>query len=584
MRSTVTGGRRLWAFTCAFFLLLVMMAEVRAFEFNVSGVTTMAHVYYSQQGTKGFFGPNNKDSSGAATFYTANAWLGYSNIVSGSDGASASVSTLLYPSFTVNRGLTLAGVYQIGNSFINQYPGQASAFAVGQWMQWWLTANLPWGLVSYGKRPFSFGCGLQFDAGSRTQEHLALVSYIGPFSIGLGAYPYRMPSWLDDVGERAYPSVIDKSAVPTRDLFGFIHYESGPMETGIGGTYYASHQGPESFIPATRSSVAPVDVEGSEGWVFFRYNNGRFFINAEGDWTYRLSRFQGSLDGLFLHASFPGAGTADNLDGSGSMFKPQYTEGFRFMTELGAFAGPLKFSLLYAFVPGPDRRHGVLIDRQPGYVDLFRPYVSAPVTPVCPGIVYIDPDQGNASVFRPYSTILCGTYGCGSGYTLGPLGIATFRSMSIGRDQNGQVTDANVYAARIDYAVAANLNLYTSFVKAERVSDGYGWGFIRPSGDGLLSYWVDYSRQGTFLAPTPNIPDKDLGWEVDAGVDWNILEGWQLSVNAGYWRPGRWFNFACVDKTVPGWDAPVAGNFWGTNPNREIVPVFQMNWVCSTSF
>ena len=33
--------------------------------------------------------------------------------------------------------------------------------------------------------------------------------------------------------------------------------------------------------------------------------------------------------------------------------------------ELGVYAGPAKVSVLLAHMPGPDRRHGVLIDRQP---------------------------------------------------------------------------------------------------------------------------------------------------------------------------------------------------------------------------
>ena len=36
-------------------------------------------------------------------------------------------------------------------------------------------------------------------------------------------------------------------------------------------------------------------------------------------------------------------------------------------------AGPMRTSLLYAVVPGPDRRHGVLIDRQPVIVNAFLP-------------------------------------------------------------------------------------------------------------------------------------------------------------------------------------------------------------------
>jgi hypothetical protein len=51
------------------------------------------------------------------------------------------------------------------------------------------------------------------------------------------------------------------------------------------------------------------------------------------------------------------------------------------------------------------------------------------------------------------------------------------------------------------------------------------------------------------------------------------LDSCILDVSAAYWKPGKWFNYACIDKAVPGWDAPAAGNFWGVFPDRSIDPV-----------
>jgi len=51
---------------------------------------------------------------------------------------------------------------------------------------------------------------------------------------------------------------------------------------------------------------------------------------------------------------------------------------------------------------------------------------------------------------------------------------------------------------------------------------------------------------------SPNIPDRSLGYEIDTGFDWRLLEKWQIGMVFGYWQPGKWFNYACIDRSVPG--------------------------------
>ena len=57
-------------------------------------------------------------------------------------------------------------------------------------------------------------------------------------------------------------------------------------------------------------------------------------------------------------------------------------------------------------------------------------------------------------------------------------------------------------------------------------------------------------------AGSPNIPDRALGWEVDAGFDWKLLEGFTTNFTLAYWAPGKWFNYACIDRSVPVWNVP----------------------------
>ncbi len=79
----------------------------------------------------------------------------------------------------------------------------------------------------------------------------------------------------------------------------------------------------------------------------------------------------------------------------------------------------------------------------------------------------------------------------------------------------------------------------------------------------------------------PNTPDTALGWEITAGMEWKLLEKYRLRGTLAYWEPGKWFNYACIDRSVPGWNTQTrtntstynpAGRF-GTNPARTIDPI-----------
>jgi hypothetical protein len=100
--------------------------------------------------------------------------------------------------------------------------------------------------------------------------------------------------------------------------------------------------------------------------------------------------------------------------------------------------------------------------------------------------------------------------------------------------------DAFVLGARLDYAAAPDGNV--------------GFNFNR-------------------YAASPNIPDSALGYEIDAGLDWKLLEGWTVSVTAAYWQPGKWFSYACIDRSVSAWETGTTGNFFGTRPSRSVDPV-----------
>jgi hypothetical protein len=331
----------------------------------------------------------------------------------------------------------------------------------------------------------------------------------------------------------------------TQNFLALAAYSSTDLEFGIGCLRSVYHQGPElrPRSPITglslTTSTPTFERYVTEGWAYLKYNNGRYFFNTELDWFNRVHRFQRSLDGTFF-------GTPDNVDGSGSLFASKYWESWRYMAEAGFWCGPFAARGFYCFMPGPDRRHGTYIDRQPFVQEQF---------------------QQAFGLFDPYSILLAYRFGSGV-------------------NAPGHISDASVYALKLDYALASNLILTGSFLRATRNSHGYAIGYVRPNIAAVTFGSVTYAEPpgSTFTNPAPSIPERDLGWEVKAGFVWELLDGWAVSARFAYWKPGKWFNYACIDKAVLNWDIPSFANNWGVNPDRTIDPVFGLEMQIGTTY
>lgn len=554
--------------------LLLFTTETSAWEFRLRSTSVFEYDLFSQNVTNGFFGPPNTDNgtNTGGDFAPVNGWLGLQvgNLTSGGDASKSYFSTYLYPELTVNQAIGYRGAYRIGSTDTATFPGMNVAFAYVEALWWTIGLETPLGRFDYGKRAFEFGCGLQYDGGYRSEEYLSLTAPWGPFTIGAYIYPWRRPALVDEVVTgQPYWNFYDKSNISKVDLFGSLKYASGPLEMGLGGTTFSYHFGPEGYVRATnRVNIPGLSVSSTEGFIYTKYSDGRFFFNAEADWYYRTANYVSSQSGSIYDSQ--GDLETQNTDGSGSIFRNQYTEWWRWMVQFGMISGPCKLSFLYSYIPGPDRRHGVLIDRQPVLINLFSPNVD---------IVVYQPQHTNYDVFRPYSMILGPAYGAGElAQAVGNLGNTPV----------GYMVDASIFATRIDYAVASNLNAYGAFLYANRASkSGHGWGSIGPLIPANITpetFVVIVQSQRNFLDPFPSIPDNNLGWEVSSGFDWNVLESWVISFQAGYWQPGKWFNFACIDRSVPGWDVPTSANNWGTNPARTIDPVIGVIWTLTSTF
>ncbi|MDD3473457.1 MAG: hypothetical protein PHS86_11785, partial [Syntrophaceae bacterium] len=496
-------------------------------------------------------------------------------LVSSSDASWNTMFMLTNMQVRMNPAVRVRGSYYIGGwespnnsnspgslvayEYLNmEAHGVQRFFSPGYWRTLWLTAQLPWGEIAVGKRPASWGMGLAYDgADNRASEAFALVVPYGPIRIIMSMYPSRDYLMTDNYGTDAgvYNWQIDKNNKRYFDLrIPNITYAHGPISAGIYTNWVFSHRGGEARIenPATRVQTASRDVSNWYGGVFFKYNNGRFFLNSE------------------VHTNQVTERRSGNQANNGTWsIPPIYTEHYQGAVEAGVLAGPAKIQAIAAWFTGDDYRSGQTIrgQRQFRYKAGQQPH-----------------QWSNTSVFRPYSYLAVYSYGLGNAFA---------------RDTgNGYVSDASVYAARLDYAVAANLNLFGSFMWAERFSkSGYTWGAIRPAtvqSDGATAaaegqvVILNLTRNGA--NPVPTVPDTALGWEIDAGFDWKLLEALTARFTFGYWQPGKWFNYAMVDKSINGWSTPLAAgayqgiNTFGTKPDKTIDAIMGVEFKLEGTF
>jgi hypothetical protein len=563
------------------------------------GVFNYQYSYATQHGSNGFFGPYNLDASAntASTvtndYASVNGWLG-AQVVSGSEVGTANGSLGMSAALPFNQAVVAVGSYSVANWLV----GQSNPSP--RWFRWGLQARTPLGTFRYGKFSFRKGNQLQF---SRTEEFLTLTvggnvkpswqkfwnlfdleddlvasyekgilesraevnrlteymelstddetveSYKAliqtelkkiadneakidklrqgysshlfkdpetnpSLSMTLGFYPWRRQS-------ASYWNGEDLNAIRSANILGELAFTTRNIAISLGTIYSQYHEGAESQLQqSTRETFNSTDTNICEGWIYFNYNNCcGFNFGAEADWYYRTIR---------NHAAASQA--------------PQYVESWRFMAEAGLVFGPAEIALIYVHMPGPDRRSGVRIDRQP--------YILAT-------------EQKGANVFNDHSLILANAYSGGIGNT-------------------NDIPDASTFGIRFNYLLAANLGIGASVLHSERLSHGYGWGYIRPAisvnpTTNGRSLALDFNvRSYPAVNPTSfpkTIPDNDLGWEYRFDLKWELLENWALSIQYAYWKPGKWFNYACIDKSVPDWNIPSDANNWGINPNRSIDPV-----------
>ncbi len=341
----------------------------------------------------------------------------------------------LYPEIRLNPAIRVLSVVTIGgyrNKFaqhtagvgippLERYSMQGvsdnayDTAAVVSLEQFRVTAQTPIAILSFGLKDFPFGTGATLSNNTRTEAFMTLVPY-GPLSIIHGIF-LSQGAATDGFNESP-----DGGRKNTLFQCFFFRYDAGDLSTGGGwiGRYHHMGRGDLAFpsvpkgLPAVGEMVA-TDTSLNFWLVYLKYNNGRFFANAEYSWA--------NIDTYKTLNGGPPATTATPPF-------PSYSEYQHAFAEAGFLYGPAKATFIWAWAPGQN---------------LANPLNNPPGTQTTKSTPY----PINYQAMKPYNTLMFHTFAGGNNQF----------SWLFGADGTGLMADAWALGVRLDYAVASNLNV-----------------------------------------------------------------------------------------------------------------------------
>jgi hypothetical protein len=410
--------------------------------------------------------------------------------------------------------------YYVHQTSMNAY----DTAAIPSIEQFRFTVQMPWAIWSAGVKDFPFGLGATLSHATRNEAFLTAVPY-GPFRFihciwlarsvrGRGdtnAINGSPGIFGLDVVDEGWGTVPDSGSKPSFFQGLFFTYESGNLGLGFGSIFRNYHANLRFGENVQTTPALPTPTQFDQNlrfWLaYMKYFNGRFFANAEYSWI--------------------------NVDNYRIGDSPRFQEAYHAFSELGAACGPARLTLMGAISSGPVLNNN-------NVTKVYQPF------PI------------NYQAMEPYEWLMFNVYGGGN---------QTFGGLFAPSDGHGMMSDAYAYAARLDYALAANLNIWASYLWAHRLERaGTGFGTTDSVGMPFLFFIGDSAgRLATFAAlagrapggpaqtaPFGYVSNGFIGWEADAGIDWQLLDGLVMRMRYAYWQPGDWFREAYQAVVVTG--------------------------------
>ena len=272
-----------------------------------------------------------------------------------------------------------------------------------------------------------------------------------------------------------------------------------------------------------------------------KYFNGRYFFNAEADWFNTWTSDRGT-------AVIPNGPVNVNKNAAAWLYG----------LETGCICGPAKFTANYVRATGED----------PSTRFTSEDAATA--------------EQGLSSAYmKPWGYLMYWMYGTGTNFDA---------------DGYGQPTNVHHLGFRLDYAVASNLNFFTVYSNAWRdqpnafrLGGSYQIGLRTFTNADILT-----AQGGGFAGHAVPNNFRFVGWEIDTGVNWKLLENLTWNTTLCFWQPGNWWaaaypNTSAIYRSgiVPNANptGTAAGEALATvNTGRTIDPLFAAETTLLISF
>ncbi len=514
-----------------------------AWEFSMKGETEWRYRYWTRAGNRDIFGAMgdavNLGINHLQTYpttATTNRGSGTFGVLAGENRFGADMQLTdyrmtIFPKIVVNPAieitasvnLTSLGIWSDGQPLIGngtvavpspRDPGYVNSLYVPiqdrpaavdvpntyVTLQWLKTSiRTPILDFSVGYNTSKIGMGLWKHECNRASASFGVSAVYGPLMIGLAPYFGRNQStWsLGSSASRIEGQGAAQRQEDRRNYFraieGEIEYVNGPLYFQLVSDSYVQ---PNAPIPDARgaaintSAVPNADVIRYRLAFVTKYFNGRYFCNAEADWFTRWRSGRGTGQTTLL--------VNQNDD----------NDGWLYGLETGFLCGPAKFTANYVRATGndPSTRHTT--------EDAA------------------DDEQGlSACYMKDWGYLMYYMYGTGDGWDAAGY---------------GQPTNFHHLGVRLDYAIASNLNLFGVYAyawrdqpTAYRLGGNYQLGIQQWNNENIR-----LAQLGQFQGRA--VPDsaREIGWELDLGLNWKLLENLTWDTTFALWKPGNWWAHA----------------------------------------